>query len=170
MVVRRNPLFFVPIGALAAMSDLSENEPLLDNAPAERKPVARGIFWRVVVLSYIMLFCSQLFANSFNTVLYQTLEGLLCGDMYDDVGDPLTDPRCKGEAVQAELSLLTSIESTFEMIPPLICGIVYGLLADVYGRKPILILSTFGAVLYGALDIAICMSFHSANPGFDSQS
>lgn len=104
-----------------------------------------------------MLFCSQLYASSFNTVLFETLEGLLCRDMYDDVGDPLADPRCKGEAVQSELSLLTSIEASFEMIPPMLCGIVYGLVADVYGRRPILMLSTFGAVLYGALDIAVCM-------------
>ncbi|KGQ06446.1 Major facilitator superfamily domain-containing protein 10 [Beauveria bassiana D1-5] len=142
------------------MDGHSESEPLLlDVAPVERRPVPRRTFWRAVLLSYAMLFCSQLYASSFNTVLYETLEGLLCRDMYDDVGDPLADPRCKGEAVQSELSLLTSIEASFEMFPPMLCGIVYGLIADVYGRRPILILSTFGAVLYGALDIAICW-FH----------
>ncbi|OAR01103.1 hypothetical protein LLEC1_06470 [Akanthomyces lecanii] len=139
------------------MTDHGDNEPLLVGASAERSPVSRRTFWRVVLLSYTMLFCSQLYASSFNTVLFETLEGLLCRDMFGDVGDPLADPRCKGEAVQSELSLLTSIEASFEMIPPMVCGIVYGLVADVYGRRPILMLSTFGAVLYGALDIAICM-------------
>ncbi|KAM3504764.1 hypothetical protein MY10362_003373 [Beauveria mimosiformis] len=133
------------------MDSHSESEPLLDVAPVERRPVPRCTFWRVVLLSYTMLFCSQLYASSFNTVLYETLQGLLCRDMYDDVGEPLADPRCKGEAVQSELSLLTSIEASLEMLPPMICGIVYGLIADVYGRRPILILSTFGSVLYGAL-------------------
>ncbi|OAA80236.1 Major facilitator superfamily domain, general substrate transporter [Akanthomyces lecanii RCEF 1005] len=141
------------------MTDHGDSEPLLAGASVERSPVSRRTFWRVVLLSYTMLFCSQLYASSFNTVLFETLEGLLCRDMYDDVGDPLADPRCKGEAVQSELSLLTSIEASFEMIPPMLCGIVYGLVADVYGRRPILMLSTFGAVLYGALDIAVCW-FH----------
>ncbi|KAJ6787708.1 hypothetical protein PWT90_08476 [Aphanocladium album] len=148
-----------------AMSDRGENEPLLDGSPAvtEHKPVPRGIFWRVILLSYFMLFCSQLYGSSFNTFIYQTLEGLLCRDMYDDVGDPLKDPRCKGEAVQSELSLLTSMEATFEVIPPMICGIIYGLMADVYGRKPVLVLATFGALLYGSLDVAVCW-FHDYVP------
>ncbi|KAJ3499023.1 hypothetical protein NLG97_g671 [Lecanicillium saksenae] len=95
--------------------------------------------------------------------MYQTLEGLLCRDMYDDVGDATKDPRCKGTAVQSELSLLTSMEATFEVIPPMICGIAYGLMADMYGRKPVLVLATVGALLYGALDVAIFW-FHSYVP------
>lgn len=139
------------------MADHDDSEPLLAGASVESSPISRRTFWRVVLLSYAMLFCSQLYASSFNTVLFETLEGLLCRDMHDDVGDPVADPRCKGEAVQSELSLLTSIEASFEMVPPMVCGIVYGLVADVYGRRPILMLSTFGSVLYGALDIAVCM-------------
>lgn len=146
---------------------IDEREPLIAEAdatqPPARQPVPSRTVWTVLILSYLQIFCSQFYAMAMNTIIYEKLEGLLCHDMYgSDVQDPLRDPRCKGEAVQASLSVLISIEASFEMIPPLLCGIAYGMIADVYGRKPIVMLATFGALLYGVADILICK--HSESP------
>lgn len=137
------------------MPDHNEREPLLAHQQFEH-PVPRRTVYTVFGLSYALIFCSQLYAMAFNTLYAQALEGILCRDTYPDVTDPLADKRCKGDAVQSQLSVLTSMEASFEMLPPLILGIVYGLIADVYGRKPIMVLATLGACLYCLADMAIC--------------
>lgn len=142
-----------------------ERQPLIGNGAAtpaadhdvhDHKPVPRRVFWSVLIMCYMMTFCSQCYAAAFNTSLYETLEGLLCRDMHDGVLDPVADPRCKGQDVQAELSVLISIEASLETLPPILCGIVFGMIADVYGRKPVLILAVSGGLVYGLLDIAVC--------------
>lgn len=93
----------------------------------------------------------------FNTILSQILEGILCRQ-YHGATDPTSDPRCKDERVQGELSIILSMKATFELLPTVIFSIPYGLAADIYGRKPVLMIATLGCVFYGLAGIIICTS------------
>ncbi|KAF7537546.1 hypothetical protein G7Z17_g12826 [Cylindrodendrum hubeiense] len=110
----------------------------------------------LLALGYVSFIFLKLHPGMFNTILSQIVEGILCRQYHGDVTDPTSDPRCKDESVQGELSLLLSMVATFQLIPGVLFSIPYGLAADVYGRKPILILATVGCVLYGSANLAIC--------------
>lgn len=107
-------------------------------------------------LGYLSFVCLKLYPGMFNTILSQILESILCRQYYD-TSDPTLDPRCKDETVQGELSMLLSMRATFELLPTVIFSIPYGIAADIYGRKPVIILATIGCVLYGILNLVICM-------------
>ncbi|KAH7251045.1 major facilitator superfamily domain-containing protein [Fusarium tricinctum] len=109
----------------------------------------------LLALGYISFIFLKLSPGMFNTILSQILEGILCRQ-YHDTTDPTSDPRCKDESVQGELSILLSMKATFELLPTVIFSIPYGLAADVYGRKPVLIIATMGCVIYGLVNLVIC--------------
>ncbi|KAM0240811.1 hypothetical protein ACHAP5_007846 [Fusarium lateritium] len=110
---------------------------------------------RLLILGYLSFVFLKLSPNMFNTILSQILEGILCRQ-YHGATDPTLDPRCKDEDVQGELSIILGMKATFELLPTVIFSIPYGLAADVYGRKPVLILATLGCVLYGLAGLVIC--------------
>lgn len=144
--------------------DTQEREPLLaprDGAPvadANRQPANKtgGSYLRVLIIGYTLITLGQLHAGIFNTALKQLVEGLLCRQYHDDVLDPTRDPRCKGERTQAELSLIFSLESTFEMVPSLLLSIPYGIMADIYGRRFVAFLSILGCLVYPVADAFVC--------------
>lgn len=111
----------------------------------------------LLALGYLSFIFLKLSPGMFNTILSQILEGILCRQ-YHDTTDPTSDPRCKDESVQGELSILLSMKATFELLPTVIFSIPYGLAADVYGRKPVLIIATMGCVIYGLVNLVICTS------------
>ncbi|KAH6962868.1 major facilitator superfamily domain-containing protein [Fusarium avenaceum] len=111
--------------------------------------------FKLLALGYLSFIFLKLSPGMFNTILSQILEGILCRQ-YHDTTDPTSDPRCKDESVQGELSILLSMKATFELLPTVIFSIPYGLAADVYGRKPVLIIATMGCVIYGLVNLVIC--------------
>ncbi|SCV34275.1 uncharacterized protein FFB14_04756 [Fusarium fujikuroi] len=115
--------------------------------------------FRLLALGYMSFIFLKLSPNMFNTILSQILEGILCRQ-YHGATDPTSDPRCKDERVQGELSIILSMKATFELLPTVIFSIPYGLAADVYGRKPVLMIATLGCVLYGLAGIMICWFPH----------
>lgn len=140
--------------------DIEEREPLL--APNGQPPpyteattaanASESAYLRVLMVGYAIFTLSQFHANIFNTAMKQLVEGNLCRSFNDNVTDPTKDPRCKGEQTQAELSLIFSMESTFELIPGLLLSIPYGMVADVYGRRIVAFLSILGCVFYAAAE------------------
>ncbi|KAM0410374.1 hypothetical protein ACHAPZ_000970 [Fusarium culmorum] len=153
-----------PMSATSSVIDVDEQELLLQ--PEERddeddtKAADEYSTWhhhfRLLLLGYLSFIFLKLSPNMFNTLLSQILEGILCRQ-YHGTSDPTSDPRCKDEDVQGELSIILSMKATFELLPTVIFSIPYGLAADVYGRKPVLIVATLGCVLYGLAGLVICM-------------
>ncbi|CAF3615495.1 unnamed protein product [Fusarium graminearum] len=152
-----------PMSATSSVIDVDEQELLLQ--PEERddeddtKAADEYSPWRhhcrLLLLGYLSFIFLKLSPNMFNTLLSQILEGILCRQ-YHGTSDPTSDPRCKDEDVQGELSIILSMKATFELLPTVIFSIPYGLAADVYGRKPVLIIATLGCVLYGLAGLVIC--------------
>ncbi|KAJ5167488.1 uncharacterized protein N7482_006269 [Penicillium canariense] len=57
-------------------------------------------------------------------------------------GDP-----CKSEAVQGELALVLGYKDMFEVLPGILLSLPYGVLADHWGRKPVVYLGMAGMLL-----------------------
>ncbi|UZP35076.1 hypothetical protein NXS19_002892 [Fusarium pseudograminearum] len=153
-----------PVSATSSVIDFDEQELLLqpeerddedDTKAADEYSPWRHHF-RLLLLGYLSFIFLKLSPNMFNTLLSQILEGILCRQ-YHGTSDPTSDPRCKDEDVQGELSIILSMKATFELLPTVIFSIPYGLAADVYGRKPVLIIATLGCVLYGLAGLVICI-------------
>jgi hypothetical protein len=62
------------------------------------------------------------------------------------LNSPSDDP-CKSEAVQGELALINGYKETFDVLPSILLSLPYGVLADHWGRKPVLYLGTLGIIL-----------------------
>ncbi|KAJ6031687.1 hypothetical protein N7540_002419 [Penicillium herquei] len=68
----------------------------------------------------------------------------------------LVDP-CKSEAVQGELALITGYKDGFAMIPPILLSLPFGVLADHWGRKPVVYLGMLGIILEELWTRMICL-------------
>ncbi|KAM3435423.1 hypothetical protein MY4824_004889 [Beauveria thailandica] len=110
----------------------------------------------VLTLGYTSMFLSALYPGIFHTALSQSMESNICHSVYLDVTNSIDDPRCKSTEVQAELSLVLSLETTFGLMPTLLSTMPYGVAADIYGRKPIVMLSSLGSILYNMAAMFIC--------------
>ncbi|KID94300.1 Major facilitator superfamily domain, general substrate transporter, partial [Metarhizium majus ARSEF 297] len=139
-----------------------EQEPLLARGDRVRdgtstvQSQASSHHVRVLVFGYISMFFLTLYPSIFHTALTQTMEGNICQILHPNVTNPVADLRCKDAEVQAELSLVLGLESTFGLLPTLLFSIPYGMAADVYGRKPIVILSAMGCTLYNLTAMVVC--------------
>ncbi|KAJ5994791.1 hypothetical protein N7481_001768 [Penicillium waksmanii] len=66
------------------------------------------------------------------------------------LNSPSEDP-CKSELVQGELALINGYKETFDVLPSILLSLPYGVLADHWGRKPVLYLGVVGIILGGVL-------------------
>ncbi|PTB34895.1 uncharacterized protein TrAFT101_008153 [Trichoderma asperellum] len=99
-----------------------------------------------VCLFLVMELGGSLPANS----LVQVVEEALCREMRGA-------PDCGADDdVQSSLAILMGWYHTAMILPGLLTVLPYGMLADRYGQKPFLVLSTFGIALTGACVRIIC--------------
>lgn len=66
---------------------------------------------------------------------------------FEDPFDPIPEDRCKVPDVQSKLAMLRGWDQTLSCIPSVFTAVPYGVVADKYGRKPVLILCLFGLLL-----------------------
>ncbi|PHH66133.1 hypothetical protein CDD81_196 [Ophiocordyceps australis] len=97
------------------------------------------------VAMVILLDCAAFFMQGPQTNL---LEQAICKRHYSF---PFTPRDCTSGPVQAELATITQMLSTFDRIPSLIMSLPMGILADRYGRRPVLLLALLGSLLQDAV-------------------
>ncbi|KAL2820301.1 major facilitator superfamily domain-containing protein [Aspergillus granulosus] len=80
----------------------------------------------------------------------QIIEHIVCHDMSPDLSSfsqSSSDPRCKELDVQGELAEIRGWSNAIAILPSLLVSIPYGILADRFGRRPVLRLSVLGISL-----------------------
>lgn len=110
----------------------------------------------IATLCLLLLVVVEFAATILSISISQIQEEILCHRFYPDVDNTTTDPRCKNENVQSELSIVQGWGFTFAIIPSIITAVPYGVAADKYGRRVILSLSILGAMLVEAVGVVIC--------------
>ncbi|KAF2258094.1 MFS general substrate transporter [Lojkania enalia] len=68
---------------------------------------------------------------------------------------------CVVDAVQSELAILTQFKDTLDMLPSLVLAVPYGILAETFGRKPIMLMSMIGIAAEMLTDVLICWFPHA---------
>lgn len=143
-----------------------ERRPLLAESDDEPLPYAPKPALADATLSKILrigvpgLLIIVLFifgATISGTAINELAEGAICQRVHG-TNDPRNDPRCKDDAVQAELAFINGIDSSIGMIPGLLACIPYGMMADKYGPRRVLLLLYLGDLLMVVYTTMICMA------------
>jgi MFS family permease len=156
----------------------TEYSPLL-NTDIPPDVVPDQSFQRLVVgMCVLFLFIVEVSTFIMQPALQQLLETRICAEIFPDLGLETmsdTDDRCKGNRVQKELAMLRSWAVAAAMFVrkslshatykprvfdqdqhielrnlAFFVQIPYGIIADKYGRRPVLFLALFGTVLQAA--------------------
>ncbi|KAL4971127.1 MFS transporter [Aspergillus stella-maris] len=96
----------------------------------------------------------------------QILENIICHNLHPDTAtasDP-NPPICKDADVQSELALINGWKETFDLLPGIILALPYGVMADRWGRKKVLLLSLLGLVLQEGCLRLICWNSNFIPP------
>ncbi|CAK7221452.1 hypothetical protein SEUCBS140593_004573 [Sporothrix eucalyptigena] len=108
---------------------------------------------RVIVVTFAMIILVDFAAFFLDAPQTSILESIICDRYYGTdgidsitgVGDASRD--CTAGPVQAELATINQMLNTFNRLPGLFVAIPMGLAADRFGRRPVLFLTFFGALL-----------------------
>ncbi|KFA73437.1 hypothetical protein S40288_04186 [Stachybotrys chartarum IBT 40288] len=129
-----------------------ERSPMLATAP-DRPPQAVPSKWfrrRVLAMCILFLFIAEVSTYIMDPPSQAIMEDIICRDRFPDhalnVWDR-RDDRCKDKLVQDTLAMVRSWQLVVENLVPVVVQIPFGVLADKYGRRPVLILSFVGCIL-----------------------
>jgi MFS family permease len=102
------------------------------------------------VQSFI-IFCTALSALLAAVPQAQLLEDAVCREYFDGIWSPRgtqdDELRCKITPVEARLASLTGISSTLEMSAELIVALPMGILADRFGKRPVMLWAALSSLL-----------------------
>ncbi|KAK7931277.1 adenylate cyclase [Apiospora marii] len=137
----------------------SESEP-----DPEPEPAPAPLRKRLVLVAACMLLILLLELGAYLATipLTQVLEENICRAFHPSPtptpapAPAPSDPRCKGNDVQTELSLIRGWQSTLDYIPSLLTAVPYGFLADRGGRELVLRLSLIGITLASGFVVLVC--------------
>ncbi|RDW63435.1 hypothetical protein BP6252_10980 [Coleophoma cylindrospora] len=137
-----------------ATVDVSEATPLLENNTGPSDVYSRkGLFVIFICLSLIVSI--DIGAGLQLAPSNKILEGIICKNYFPDFAD-VDDQRCKNNDVQGTLAVLRGWQFVTQIIPGLLTTLIYGFLADKYGRRIILFISIVGIILNYAAFAVIC--------------
>jgi MFS family permease len=118
----------------------------------------RGTVLRIFAVFLPLVMASYISFAAETAILQQ----IVCDNYY---GKPSLDTnaqdRCKVRQVQAEVATINGWRSVFEILPPMVVIVPYGMLADRIGRKPVFLLAICGCFLSDLWVRTICMSTSS---------
>ncbi|KAH7013715.1 COP9 signalosome complex subunit 2 [Ilyonectria destructans] len=134
-------------GADLLHADSTEHSPLLRNdLPPDIVP-AKSFRNRVLLMCVLSLFIVEVSQFIMEPPLQKIMEDIICRDYYPDhvLRVPrIQDNRCKNNEVQKTLAMVRGWILAFEMAIPIVAQFPFGIIADKYGRRPVLFLSIFG--------------------------
>jgi hypothetical protein len=107
---------------------------------------------RVIAVSFAMVILIDLAAFFLDAPQTSILEGIICNRHYNSVPG---EHDCTVGPVQAELATVNQLLNTFNRLPGLIVAIPFGILADRYGRRLVIVLPILGALLQDVISKTI---------------
>ncbi|OLN96521.1 hypothetical protein CCHL11_00775 [Colletotrichum chlorophyti] len=131
----------------------------LESRPSEETPllahdlpltVAPSKAYQLKVIGLAMAFIVLVEIGAYLQIppSYQLMEGIICRKHFPDhVLSNGEDDVCKSPIVQGELAMIKGWQNSFDCVAPLITSIPYGVIADKYGRRPVLSLAMLGITL-----------------------
>ncbi|KAK0392927.1 hypothetical protein NLU13_2421 [Sarocladium strictum] len=130
-----------------------ETPLLASDLPPEFVPDKR---FQHTVMMMCCIFVGLVEIYSFLTAapLQEIMEDFICHQHFPDhlMNSPaIQDQRCKEPGVQKTLAMARSWWQTLELWIPLLVQLPYGIIADKYGRRPVIFLSLFGILVEGGL-------------------
>lgn len=150
------------------MSSNDEQSPLLGSpdssaqrVPRQQRsdPTRRAVL--TAVLCALVIFVYSLGSATLLTPMAKIFEDIICQRYVRQQSNgrrALEEDRCKAPDVQSELATLQAWSATLEHIPGLLVAVPFGTIADRFGHKLVLVLSSIGVMLHVLAQIIICMS------------
>ncbi len=111
---------------------------------------------RVIAMSFAMVVLVDLAAFFLDAPQTSILESTICSRYYESIPDEHQHD-CTAGPVQAELATVNQMLNTFNRLPGFIVAIPFGIMADSYGRRPVLILNIVGALLQDVISKVILL-------------
>jgi MFS family permease len=148
------------------MSEHDEQQPLLGspdssgpNTSSRQHSQATRRAVLATFLCALIIFVYSLGSAIMLTPMSKIYEDIICHkySKQQSPGEPVPgEDRCKAPDVQSELANLQAWSSTLEYIPGLLVAVPYGALADKYGYKSMLTLSSIGLLLQVLAQMVVC--------------
>ncbi|KAI8673090.1 hypothetical protein NCS56_00774100 [Fusarium sp. Ph1] len=128
----------------------SEGSPLLSNdLPRDLVP-SKGFQRRVLLMCLVSLFIVEVSEFITDPPQQKIIEDIICRGYYPDHVLQIKDQRCKDNHVQKTLAMVRGWHLAFGMAVPILPQFPFGIIADKYGRRPVLFLSLLGDLLQTA--------------------
>jgi len=130
----------------AATGDITSKDLATEKERARLRP-------RVVVMALVCIFLAELAINVAVPAMNAVIESIICDQLHPGFAAGIgveapPDSVCKSEDVQSYLVMVRGWMQTFESVPTIVCSIPYGIMADRWGRRLVLLLSALGLNLY----------------------
>ncbi|RDW58813.1 MFS transporter-10 [Coleophoma cylindrospora] len=132
------------------------------NGPRKGRYMRRGA--SIFALCLLLLTTGDFATGMVGIPLTRVYESIACSQYYK-LHDPsriapgtgeVPEEWCKVAPVQAEVALIRGYEALFVSIPGVLLAVPYGLLADKWGRKPVVLLSLLGFLLSTTCTLVVC--------------
>ncbi|PFH62851.1 hypothetical protein XA68_11632 [Ophiocordyceps unilateralis] len=131
--------------------EFQEETPLLSTNARPSVSSSVSLRRRVIATCALFLFIVEVSSFVMEPSTLQIVEDIICRNHYPDhkLGMPIVDRRCKDTSVQKTLAMIRSWSMSADMLirPALVVQFPFGIMADKYGRRTVLILAFVGCVL-----------------------
>lgn len=152
------PLLATEPSTQQGVSQQRQDEYFEENVDSISRPTQHSARVLTLVCTLLMLLDIAGFLGMAPQI--QIFEDIICQNYYagqlNQIDTLPVNERCKIEPVQSELAVIQAYKDTFEQLPGIVFGVVYGLLADRVGRKPILLCGMLGLSLSGLWVKVVC--------------
>ncbi|KAH0603176.1 uncharacterized protein H6S33_008180 [Morchella sextelata] len=122
-----------------------------------------NVQFRATLLCFVIIVTVDMAGYLSSAPQVRLFESIVCLDYYRE-NDPgliggdggVPEELCKVDSVQREIAMLNGMQTLFSNIPGVVLAIPFGVMADRYGRRPMLMLTLLGLSLSSAWVLLIC--------------